>query len=282
MSMNDLKEMELSQVMSFLQSGHVADYLTPFLVNLLIAGVIYVVGSWVIRKLMSVMSGIMRKKNTDAALSGFVFTVLSVVLKFILLIVILEQMGVNTTSLLALLGAAGLAVGLAVKDSLSNFASGVMLIILKPFKAGDYVEVAGVGGSVERVSIFSTILLSVDNKELIIPNAQIYQGTITNYSVRGTRRNDMSFAITYGSDLEKAKDIIFELIRSDDRAFTTPEPVIAVTDLSANGVSLSIRVWVNGADYWAFRWQLLERIKLRFDKQGIEISPLRHEVKMQA
>src|SRR5690554_346672 len=282
MSMNDLKEMELSQVMSFLQSGHVADYLTPFLVNLLVAGLIYVVGSWAIRKLLSVIQGIMRKKNTDAALSSFVFTVLSVVLKFILIIVILEQLGVNTTSLLALLGAAGLAVGLAIKDSLSNFASGVMLIILRPFKAGDYIEAAGVGGSVERVSIFSTILITVDNKELIIPNAQIYQGTITNYSVRGTRRNDISLAITYDSDLEKAKGIIRDLISADERAFTDPAPVIVVTDLSTNGVSLSIRIWVNGADYWAFRWQLLERIKLRFDKQGIEISPLRHEVKMQA
>lgn len=282
MSMSDLKDIELSQVMSFLQSGHVADYLTPLLVNLLVAGVIYVVGSWVIRKLLSLMQGVMRKKNTDAALRGFVFTVLALVLKFILIILILEQVGINTTSLLALLGAAGLAVGLAVKDSLANFASGVMLIILKPFKAGEYIEVAGVAGTVEKVSIFSTVLLSVDNKKLIIPNAQIYQGTITNYSARGTRRNDMSFAITYGSDLQKAKEIIRALIQADSRAFTDPAPVIVVTDLSANGVSLSIRVWVNGADYWAFRWQLLEQIKLNFDQQGIEISPLRHEVKIQA
>lgn len=281
MSFAEFRDVQLAQINAFVQSGHMADYLTPFLVNLVVAGLIYIVGSWVIRKLLSLLQRIMRKKSADAALSNFVFTLLSLVLKFILIILVLEQIGINTTSLLALLGAAGLAIGLAVKDSLSNFASGVMLIMMKPFKAGDYIEVAGTAGIVEKVSIISTVLLSTDNKEIIVPNAQIYEGTITNYSARSTRRIDISIAITYQANLQQAKAVIARIIETDERTLKLPAPIIVVSDLSTNGVVLLVRVWVERPHYWEYRWHLFEQIKLQFDQHGIDISPARHEVKVQ-
>lgn len=261
----------LTAIQEFLQSGHVMEQLMPFLLNVAIAALIYVVGSWVARKLVKVILRVMELRGTDAALNGFTRAVLGTVFRFVLLILMLEQVGINTTSLLALLGAAGLAVGLALKDSLSNFASGVMLILLKPFKVGDFIEAAGIAGVVDKVSVFNTVLVTGDNKEIIVPNAQIYQGTITNYSARALRRIDLIVGISYDDNIKKAKDLILQVIVGDERYLTEPEPVVAVAELADSSVNLVVRAWVKTPEYWPLRWHLLEQIKATLDDNGVTI-----------
>ncbi len=196
----------------------------------------------------------------------------------------LDHLGLQTTSLLAIFGAAGLAVGLALKDSLSNFSSGVMLILFRPFKVGDFIEAAGTAGVVEEVRIFSTMIRSGDNRQIIIPNGQIYGGTIVNVSAKPTRRIDLVFGIGYGDDIKKAKQIIAEVIAADERILKDPAPGIALGELGDSSVDINVRPWVNTPDYWPVRADLLENVKLAFDANGISIPfPQRdvhlHEVK---
>jgi len=173
--------------------------------------------------------------------------------------------------LLALVGAAGLAIGLSLQDSLKNFAAGVMLVIFKPFREGDFVEAAGVSAVVEHIQIFNTIMRTGDNREVIVPNGAIYSGVITNFSARDTRRIDMVFGIGYDDDLRKAKEVLAEIIAADDRILKDPAPVIAVSELADSSVNFVVRPWVNSADYWAVLWGTTEAVKLRFDEEGISI-----------
>jgi small conductance mechanosensitive channel len=207
----------------------------------------------------------------DPALRGFLSAILSTVFTFVISLVAVEQLGVNTTSLLALLGAAGLAVGLALKDSLSNFAAGVMLILFKPFKIGDFVEAGGVAGEVEKIEVFNTIFTSGDNKEIIVPNSQIYGGTITNYSARPTRRIDLIVGVSYDDDLKKSQDLILAVLAADERILKDPAPVVAVNELGESSVNFVVRPWVASGDYWAVRWAVIEAIKNTFDSNGITI-----------
>jgi small conductance mechanosensitive channel len=178
---------------------------------------------------------------------------------------------VNTTSLIALIGAAGLAIGLALQGSLQNLASGVMLIVFRPFKDGDFVEAGGTMGVVEEIGIFTTKMRTGDNKEVIVPNGQIFGGIITNYSKRDTRRVDMVFGIGYGDDIRKAKDIIAGIIAADERILKEPEPLIAVGELADSSVNFNVRPWVKSGDYWSVYFDLNEKIKLAFDDNGISI-----------
>jgi len=189
-------------------------------------------------------------------------------------------LGVDTTSLIALLGAAGLAVGLALQGSLQNFAAGIMLIIFRPFKAGDFVDAGGTSGTVEAIKIFNTILKTPDNREVIIPNGAIYGGTITNFSARSTRRIDMVFGIGYDDDIRKAKDVIKGILESDDRILKDPEFLIAVGELAAHSINFNVRPWVNSGDYWPVKFDLNERIKLAFDENGISIPYPQMDVHM--
>lgn len=243
----------------------------PVLSNILIALFIYYVGVWFVRKILALIDKVLAVKGFDFALRNFVETVLSVVLRFVIALVAIEQLGVDTSSLLALLGAAGLAVGLALKDSLSNFASGVLLIIMRPFKTGDFIEAAGTGGMVEKITIFSTVLKTGDNREVIVPNSLIYGGTITNYSSQENRRIDLTIGISYDDDIRKARDIILQIIAADERVIRDPAPLVAVSDLADNSVNLLIRCWVRNPDYWDVRWSLLETIKNMFDANQITI-----------
>jgi small conductance mechanosensitive channel len=204
-------------------------------------------------------------------LISFVASITKTILLLFVAIAALNKLGIDTTSLIALLGAAGLAVGLALQNSLQNFAAGVMLIVFRPFKAGDFVELAGVAGVVENIGIFSSVLRTGDNRELIIPNGAIYGGIITNYSARSTRRVDMVFGVAYDDDLKAAKELLRSIILADDRVLSDPEPVVAVSELADSSVNFIVRPWVKSADYWPVLWDTTEKVKLEFDAQGLSI-----------
>lgn len=261
----------LEKIHTFFSDGNWVNTVVPFLTNLLVAIAIYVIGKWIGGHIVRLIDKGMEMRKMDPVLRGFLTAILGTVFTFVVVLIAIEQVGVNTTSLLALLGAAGLAVGLALKDSLSNFAAGVMLILFKPFKIGDFVEAAGISGIVEKIEVFNTIFRSGDNKEIIVPNAQIYGNTITNYSAKPTRRIDMVIGISYDDDMRKARDLILETIHADERVLKDPEPVVAVNELADSSVNFVVRPWVATGDYWPTRWALTQAIKEKFDANGITI-----------
>jgi small conductance mechanosensitive channel len=253
----------LSQILS--------TYIVPWGINLILSLAIFVIGRWVARLLMKLVKKLLTKTRMDEILINFIVSISNSILLLFIIIAALDQLGVDTTSLIALLGAAGLAVGLALQNSLQNFAAGVMLIIFRPFKNGDFIEAGGTSGVVESISIFSTIMRTGDNREVVVPNGSIYNGTITNFSARETRRIDMVFGIGYDDDIKKAKEILRDILASDERVLKEPEPLVAVAELADSSVNFNVRPWVSSGDYWAVRFDLTERIKLAFDEQGISI-----------
>lgn len=232
---------------------------------------VFLVGRIVIKMIVKIARHAMEKGGMDALLVNFVSSIMRWVLMLFVIIAALEQLGVDTTSLVALLGAAGIAVGLALKDSLQNFASGVMLIVFRPFKNGDFVDAGGVMGVVEHIGIFTTTMKTGDNKEVIVPNGQVYGGTITNFSARDTRRIDMVVGIAYDADIRKAKNILLEILGADERVLKDPEPVVAVSELGDSSVNFVVRPWVKSGDYWAVLWDTNEKVKYAFDEAGIGI-----------
>ncbi len=204
-------------------------------------------------------------------MSSFLSDIGHILIVVFVVIASLGQLGIQTTSLVAVLGAAGLAVGLALQGSLSNFASGVIIIALRPFKVGDFVEAGGVSGVIEGIQIFSTSMKTGDNKAIIIPNSAITGGTITNFSAKDTRRVDLVFGIGYNDDIPMAKAILQRLVDEDERILKDPAPVIAVGELADNSVNIIVRPWTSTADYWGVYWDLTEKVKLTFDKEGISI-----------
>ena len=246
-------------------------YIVPYAANIALALVVFVVGKWLAGTLTRVVISLLKKSRMDDILISFVTSIVKTLLMLFVTIAALNQLGVDTTSLIALLGAAGLAVGLALQNSLQNFAAGVMLIVFRPFKAGDFVELAGVSGVVENIGIFSSVLRTGDNRELIVPNGVIYGGIITNYSKRSTRRVDMVFGIDYSDDLKQAKELLRTIILADERVLPEPEPVIAVSELADFSVNFIVRPWVKNADYWPVLWDTTEKVKLEFDAQGLSI-----------
>lgn len=242
-----------------------------WLLSLAIAAAIVFVGRIVVKWLVKLIRKLMVRADLDPILVNFSSAIANAVLMLFVLIAALDQLGVNTTSFIALLGAAGLAVGLALKDSLQNFAAGVMMIIFRPFKLGDFIEAGGVTGVVEQISVFSTMMKTGDNREIIIPNGQIYAGAITNFSARDTRRIDMVFGIGYDDDMLKAKKIMEDILAKHELILDDPAPAVAVAELADSSVNFNVRPWVNSGDYWGVRSELIEQIKLTFDKEGISI-----------
>ena len=255
-------------------------YLVPWGIRIVSALAIFLIGRLIIKMVVGFAERMMRKAKVDQMLTTFTGNILYTVLLVVVVIAALDQLGVQTTSLLAVFGAAGLAIGLALKDSLANFSSGVMLIIFRPFKVGDFIEAAGISGTVEEVRIFSTILRTGDNREIIIPNSHIHDGPIVNVSARTTRRIDLVFGIGYEDDLRKAKQLIEAVFAADDRILDNPAPAVAVAELADSSVNINARPWVKTADYWAVRSDLLENIKLSFDSNGISIPYPQQDVHM--
>ena len=248
-----------------------ADYILPWGTQIILALVIFIVGRMAVGIISGTIKKVMTKANLDPILVSFLSGILRTVMLLLVIVFSLSQLGLDTTSLVALLGAAGLAVGFALKDSLSHFAAGVMLILFRPFKVGDFVEVDGVMGSVDQITIMSTRLKSPDNKVIIIPNSNVFGNTMTNFSDQPTRRVDMVFGIGYGSDLLKAKAILEEMVNAHELTLAEPAPKVAVSELADSSVNFIVRPWVNAADYWTVYWGMMEAVKLRFDQEGIEI-----------
>ena len=249
-----------------------------------IAIAIFVIGKFIARKLSNLIKSIMTRSGTDKILIGFTGNIVYGILIIAVVLAAVDSLGVNVTSLMAIVGAAGLAVGLALKDSLSNFAAGVMIIIFRPFKIGDFITAGGTSGVVDEIGLFATLMHTGDNQRLIVPNSGILSGNITNTNALPTRRIDLVFGIGYDDNIGQAKDIIMAIMDADERILKDPAPGIAVAELGDNSVNMNVRPWVNTADYWSVRPDLLENVKIKFDEAGISIPyPQRdvhlHEVK---
>jgi len=260
--------------------GVIQALLIPWGIRLGIALAIFIVGRWVSRWLTSVTRKLMTKSDMDIMLVNFLGNLVYTVLILVVVMAALDHLGIKTTSLLAVFGAAGLAIGLALKDSLSNFSSGIMIILFRPFKVGDFIEAGGATGVVEEVRMFATIMRTGDNCQIIVPNGQIYSGTITNYSAKPTRRIDLVFGIGYGDDMAKAKSIIEDILQQDERILSDPAPGVALGELAESSVNFNVRPWVKSEDYWSVRPDLLEKIKLAFDANGISIPYPQQDVYM--
>ncbi len=241
---------------------------------------IFIIGRIVIGILISGLKKLINKSFKDETLTKFLGNLIRMLLLTVLVIVILNQLGIETTSFIAILGAAGLAIGLALQSSLSNFASGVMLIIFKPFKTGDYIEAGGTNGSVEEIGVFTTTMKTPDNKMIIIPNGAITSGNITNYSAKELRRVDMVFGIGYGDDLKKAKNTLERILKEDSRVLDDPPFTVAVSELADSSVNFVVRPWVKSADYWDLLFDITEKVKLTFDAEGISIPFPQQDVHM--
>ena len=240
-------------------------------INIGIALAIFIIGKIVARILARIVQGGMRRAKVDELLVGFIGNIVYGVLLVAVVLAALDSLGVNVTSLLAILGAAGLAVGLALKDSLANFAAGVMIIIFRPFKVGDWIEAAGVSGTVDEIGLFATLMHTGDNQRLFVPNDAIINGNIVNTNALSTRRIDLVMGIGYDDDIAKAKEIIRSVLDADERVLDDPAPVIRVGELADSSVNLQVRPWVKSEDYWPTRTELLEVLKIKFDEAGIGI-----------
>jgi small conductance mechanosensitive channel len=231
--------------------------------------IIFYVGKFVIGMVVGAIHKLMQKQQVDKTLETFICNLVRTVLMVVVVIAAIGALGVETTSFIAIFGAAGLAVGLALQGSLSNFASGVLIVLFRPYRVGDFIEAAGIAGSVEQVQILTTILKTGDNKQIIVPNSQIMDSIITNYSANPTRRVDMVIGVSYSDDLDKVRETLQQLIAADDRILNEPAATIAVSELADSSVNFVVRPWVNVADYWAVKFDLTEAIKKRFDKDNI-------------
>jgi small conductance mechanosensitive channel len=246
-------------------------YVIPWGIKLVLALAIFYIGRMVVAGVVAFVRKVLHGRGMDDILVGFLVAILRWVLLLFVVIAALSQLGINTNSLVALLGAAGLAIGLSLQGSLSNFAAGVMLIIFRPFTKGNFVEAGGATGIIETIGIFTTTMTTPDNKEVIVPNGAIIGGNITNYSARPTRRVDMVFSVSYDDDLRKARQILEEIIAADERILPEPAPVIAVGALAESSIDFLVRPWAKTEDYWKLLWDTTETVKHRFDEAGISI-----------
>lgn len=249
----------------------IIEYGTTYSVRIFFALVIFFIGRKLARMLSNFAKDMMAKSDVDIALRGFVGSLLYWAIFLMFCVAALAQLGVQTASLVAMLGAAGLAIGLALQGSLSNFASGVLIVLFKPFRIGDFVEVAGEAGKVEHIQILTTELRTPDNKQVIIPNSRVMDSNIINYSSTGTRRVDMVFGISYDDDIAKAKECILDELAKDKRILTNKEPQVALMELADSSMNFVVRPWCKSDDYWDVFTDLNAAIKNRFDKEGISI-----------
>jgi len=239
--------------------------------QLLLTIVVLIVGLWVIKRVVKIIDRGLEVGATDATLAKFLSSLASIILKALLLISVAGMIGIETTSFIAVLGAAGLAIGLALQGSLANFAGGVLVLMFRPFKVGDFIEAQDVAGTVAEIQIFNTIIRTGDNKRIIVPNGALSNGIITNYSAESTRRVDFTFGIGYDDDIAKAKATLKRILSEDSRIHTDPEPMVVVSELADSSVNFTVRAWVEAADYWGVYFGITEKVKLVFDQEGISI-----------
>ncbi len=260
--------------------GAIDSWLDPAVMGPLVLGwggrllgalLIFVAGRWVAKALVGSFRKVVGKAEVDETLSRFLANLIYIVLMVFVVLTAVSELGVNTTNFLAILGAAGLAIGLALKDSLSNFAAGVMLVFFRPFKTGDFIEAAGIAGTVQSIKIFNTVLKTGDNRVITVPNALIYADTITNYSAEDTRRIDLVIGIGYDDDISRARALIQGALSQEDRVLDSPAPTMLLMELGESSVDIAVRPWVKSSDYSAVRSDLLENIKRALENAGLSI-----------
>jgi len=247
--------------------------LVDYAPNLIAAFLLLFVGLYIIRLINRLIRRLMVKRDLDPTLTRFLADILLWVLRIVLFVAVIDKLGIGTSSFVAILGAMGLAVGLSLQGSLSNFAGGMLIIMFKPFRVGDFIEAQGVSGSVMEIQIFVTRLSSVNNQTIFVPNGALSNGNIINYSVAGTRRADIKFTVSYATDLGKVKEICKSIIANDSRILTEPSPEIAVTGLVDNGVTMAVRPWAKNSDFWDMYSDVLEKMKYELYEAGVEIQP---------
>lgn len=235
------------------------------------AVIVLVVGMWIAKLIRKGISKVLEARQTDPTLSSFVVSLLYMAMQIFVIVAALEKLNVKTTSFVAILGAAGLAIGLALQGSLSNFAAGVLMIVFKPIKVGDFVEAGGATGSVVEIGIFTTVLNTLDNKKVIIPNSGVTGANIINYNANGTRRVDLVASISYGDDIDKAKKVLEDILAADSRILKDPAAAVTVLEMADSSVNFAVRPWCTADDYWGVYFDTTEAIKKSFDKEGISI-----------
>ena len=252
----------------------VIDWITTeglsFCVSLLGALLFLGLGFWVSKLIVKALRKMMERKNSDPGLISFVTSLANITLKIMIIISVMGMVGIQMTSFIAVLGAAGVAIGMALQGTLSNFASGVMILVFKPYKVGDYVEAQGVAGFVKEIQIFNTILTTFDNKTIIVPNGVLATNTLTNYSKQPTRRVDWTVGVTYGTDFKVARDTIMRLLDADSRVLKDPQAFVSITELADSSVNIAVRAWVNSSDYWDVYFDFYNNVYSTFNAEGIE------------
>ena len=250
-------------------------------VKLIAAIITLIIGLWIIKLLTNSLSRLMDKKEVDTSLRGFLKSLISILLKIMLFISVIGMMGIQMTSFIAILGAAGLAVGMALSGTLQNFAGGVIILLLKPFKVGDYIEAQGHAGSVREIQIFNTVLKTPDNVTIILPNGGLSTGSVKNYSAEEQRRVDFVFGIAYGDDFDQAKSVLLKLIEADERILKDPAPFIVLAELADSSVNITVRVWTKASDYWGVKFDLTEKVYKQFPKEKLNIPFPQMDVHLQ-
>jgi len=252
-------------------SYKIIDLLITYTPKLIGAIITLIIGLWIIKRITNLVKKTMSKRDVDASLQPFLAGIISSLLKIILVISVLSMVGIAMTSFIAILGAVGLAVGMALSGTLQNFAGGVIILLLKPFKVGDWIDAQGYSGTVDSIQIFNTILKTPDNKTIIIPNGGLSTSAMVNYSTEETRRLDWTFGIGYGDNIEEARTILMEILGNDVRIFKDPAPFVQVSALADSSVNLATRVWVKGEDYWGVYMETMEKVYNEFNSKGINI-----------
>ena len=255
------------------------DFASVYGIKVIGAIVIWIIGSWIIKKIMKGIKKVMSNRSYDESLQKFLLNLISWVLKILLVIAILGQLGVETTSFAAILAAAGLAIGMALQGSLGNFAGGVLIMIFKPIKIGDLIEAQGEVGVVKEIEIFTTKLTGLSNREIIIPNGALSNGNIINYTTEGTRRVDLTFGVGYESDIKKTKEVLMQVITSHPLVLKDPQPTVNVSQLADSSVNFAVRPWCKSEHYWDVFFEVTEQTKEALDAAGIEI-PYPHQVEI--
>lgn len=257
--------------MDALQDIDLTGFVTTYGMNLIWAILTLVVGLWIVKIVIKGVRKGLDKGETEETLKSFLISIVSILLKVMVYITALGMLGVEMTSFIAILGAAGLAIGLALSGALQNFAGGVMILLFKPFQAGHYIEAQGHSGTVTEIQIFSTVLKTPDNKTIMIPNGKLANDSMVNYSLEEQRRVDWTIGIGYGNDIDKAYEVIKRLLSEDDRILNDPEPFMALKELADSSVNIAVRAWVNAGDYWTVNFRLNEQVYRTFENEGLDI-----------
>jgi small conductance mechanosensitive channel len=263
-AMSSISALTVEEIVKYLTSAGLTIGATIIKVAL-----IWIIGRWLSKRLVTLVKKLIVKKNTDASIQTFLVSLIDIVALIVLLIIIISVVGIDTSSFIALFASAGVAIGMALSGTLQNFAGGVMVLLFRPYKVGDYIEAQGQAGTVKEIQIFNTLLQTPDNRIIIVPNGPLSTGIINNYSREATRRVDFSFSISYGDDYELAKKVLMEIIEKDARILKTPEPFIELGKMNASSIDITVRVWCNAADYWGIFFDMNKSVYSTFPAKGL-------------